>query len=158
MTCREARDYQSDYLDGALPVATQGQLAQHLDGCAACQEEYRLLTNARRLLATYGAMPCPVDMTHLATQRSLRSGARWFLPSLRGRLAMASFAVTLVFVGWQWQRSPVSPPPPQRMPPQLVVRDVAEVEEIHASFAVQQSLQGRDGLLLFAPDWGERER
>ena len=158
MTCREARGYQSDYLDGALPMATQGKLTRHLDGCAACREEYRLLTNARRLLATYGAMPCPVDMTHLETRQSLRSAARWFLPRLRDRLAMATFAATLVLVGWQWQRVLVPPPRVQPMARQLVVRDVAEVEEIHASFAVQQSLQGRDGLLLFAPDWGERAR
>jgi anti-sigma factor RsiW len=158
MTCREARRFQTDYSDGTLAMAARRKLAQHLDGCPACQEEYRLLTNARRLLATYGVMSCPVDLTRLATQRPLRSEARWFLPSLRGRVAMATLAVSLVLAGWQWQRAAVSPTRARRMPPQLVVRDVAEVEEIHASFAVQQSLQGRDGLLLFAPDWGERGR
>ena len=33
---------------------------------------------------------------------------------------------------------------------------VAEVEELHRSFAVQQSLGERDGLVLFAPDWVNR--
>lgn len=158
MTCREARAYQSDSLDDTLEPGVRRKLAQHLGGCPACQEEYRLLAEARWLLSTYGASACPVDLTHLASLQPLRSRTRWSIPRLRARLAIATLALTLAPAGWLWQRASVSSRSARAMPPQLVIRDVAEVQELHESFAVQQSLQGRDGLLLFAPDWGERGR
>src|SRR5579871_3828143 len=156
MTCREARDYQADSLDHGLDREARQKLAQHLDGCPACREEYRLLTKARWLLSTYGPVPCPVDFTALATRGALPVRARWPLPRLWARLALTTLLVTLGGVGWQWRRESASLPLARPRPAQLVIRDVAEVREIHEAFAVQQSLQGRDGLLLFAPDWGDR--
>jgi anti-sigma factor RsiW len=156
MTCREARRRLSDYLDDGLELSIRRELIDHLDACPACSEEQRLLAATRRLLSACGASPCPVDLTPLATRTPLRVREQRSISRVCRGLAAASAAVALIAVSWQWQRSAgertVTPPAPHR----VVVRDVAEVEELHRSFAVQQSLGTRDGLVLFAPEWAER--
>jgi predicted anti-sigma-YlaC factor YlaD len=163
MTCREARDRLSDYLDNDLAPAMRLAVGEHLRSCAACHEEHRLLAVTCRLLASVGSTRCPVDFTKLATEVAVRSGRRgpWRrsapVPILRTALAGASAAVALVAVVWQWQR-PMTTPEPPGPAARVIARDVAEVEELHRSFAVQQSLDARAGLVLYAPEWAERGR
>lgn len=157
MICREARDRLSDYLDNDMPPAARGELEDHLQACAACREEHRLLASTCRLLANLGTTPCPVDFTKLATEATLRTRSRWTFPSLPAALAAATVAAALVAAVWQWQQ-PLTTPEPPGPAPRVIVRDVAEVEELHRSFAVQQSLDARAGLVLYAPEWAERGR
>jgi anti-sigma factor RsiW len=157
MTCREARDRLSDYLDNLLPGTARQRLAQHLAACADCAEEYRLLAATCRLLSTYGTQPCPVDLTDLATRLPARTRRPWFSLVLLRRLAAATALAAAAVFGWQsWYRTPEGPIAPPRAPRRVVVREVAEVEELHQSFTIQQSLSGQDGLVVFAPEWAER--
>jgi hypothetical protein len=75
---------------------------------------------------------------------------------LRRGLVAGTAAIALMGITWQWQRSAYGPPvsPPSR----VALRELAEVEELHQAFALQQSLDARDGLLLLAPEWAERGR
>jgi predicted anti-sigma-YlaC factor YlaD len=155
MNCREARRRLSDYLDETLELSVRHTLSEHLEACSICREEHRLLAATRRLLSTYGESSCPVDLSYLATQRPVRARGAWFVPSLWRGLTVAGAALALAAVGWQWQR-PAGEEALSSETPRVVVRDVAEVEELHGSFAVQQSLDVRAGLVLYAPDWADR--
>jgi predicted anti-sigma-YlaC factor YlaD len=156
MTCREARDRLSDYLDHDRALTTRRELEEHLQTCAACREEHRLLAATCRLLADLGSTPCPVDLSRIATAATVGTRRRWTFPSSRLALVAAT-AAALVAVVWPWQQ-PVPSPEPTGPAARVIVRDVAEVEELHRSFAVQQSLDARAGLVLYAPEWAERGR
>jgi anti-sigma factor RsiW len=159
MTCREARDRLSDYLDEGLNATLRRELEQHLDRCAACREEHRLLAATRQLLKTYGAVACPVDFTHLASRMPDRSAARGFSPGFRRPLMVAAAVLALAVGSWQWLRPALEPSRPDgvaRQAPRVPFvsgRDVAEVEDLHRSFVVQQAVGTRGGLVLFAPEW-----
>jgi anti-sigma factor RsiW len=156
MTCREARDRLSDYLDNDLAPAARRELEDHLRACAACCEEHRLLAATCRLLSTHGPAHCPVDFTRLAIRMPAPAWRRWTFLSLRTVMATATAVVAVVVAVGQWQRP--EPSPPSESGPRVIVRDVAEVEELHRSFAVQQSLDARASLVLYAPEWAERGR
>jgi anti-sigma factor RsiW len=153
MNCCKVREHLPDTLDGALAASVQGAVERHLESCAECREEHRVLLATRALLARHGATRIPVDLTHLAARLAVRS--RRPVPALwlRRGVMVATAAAALTGFVWQWQRAPQAP---GSIPPGVRVRDVAEVEELHQAFAVQQSLDERDGLVLFAPQWAER--
>jgi hypothetical protein len=164
MTCREARRRLSDYLDASLKARTLDELARHLDVCPDCREEYRLLAATRHLVSTYGASPCPVDFSYLATRVPLRiQPDRWWSYCWHNAgflrcLAIAGAALVVTVGGWQWRNLAAKPPWPDTTPPRIVIRDVADVDELHRSFAVQHSMGARDGLVLYAPQWVDRGR
>jgi hypothetical protein len=155
MTCREAQRLLADEWGNSLQHRARRALADHLAACAACRHEQRLLAATRRLLATYGAMPCPADLTHLATRLPVHLRKRALIPRFMGGLAIVGTAAALVLAAWQWQRPPLAPPR-SAAAPRLVVRDVADVEELHRAFVLQQSLGPRDGLVFFASQWADR--
>jgi hypothetical protein len=72
-----------------------------------------------------------------------------------GGFAIAGTAAALALAASQGQR-PTLAPVPSGPAPRVVVRDVADVEELHRAFVVQQSLGPRDGLVFFASQWAER--
>jgi predicted anti-sigma-YlaC factor YlaD len=151
MNCHKARKCLPDTIDGSLTPRLRVPIASHLAACAECREELRRLETTRRLLSTYGAIPAPVDFGSLAARLAVRRrGSELFLRVGRG-LVVTTAAVALAAVTWQWQRP--AHEPPGSPPPRFAVREVAEVQELHQAFAVQQSLAARDGLLLFAPQW-----
>jgi anti-sigma factor RsiW len=156
MNCRKVREWLADAVDGSLETHLRDAVASHLAACADCREEHRLLATTRHLLSTYGATRAPADFTHLATRVAVRSRRPAFLLGLGRGLAMTTAAVAVGLVAWQWQRP--QPPPTELTPPQVMVREVPEVEELHEAFVVQQSLDARDGLVLFAPRWEDRRR
>lgn len=107
----------SAFLDGALPVAEQEHVAQHLAGCASCRAEHdRLAATAatlRRMAASPAISPtfeqrfyARLTAEKLARRRSLAervglrwAGAwRWLAPGLAG---VAAAAVVLVYTGGQ---------------------------------------------------------
>lgn len=50
MTCRQAQDTLSDYLEGSLSVPVAAQVAAHLEGCADCATESRQLASMMRVI------------------------------------------------------------------------------------------------------------
>src|SRR5713101_6689674 len=110
MTCREAQRLLSDEWGNSLKHRAQRALADHLAACAACRREQRLLAATRRLLSTYGAMPCPADLTHLATGLPVHLRKRALISRFMGGLAIAGTAAALVLAAWQWQHPTLAPP------------------------------------------------
>jgi predicted anti-sigma-YlaC factor YlaD len=155
MTCREAQRLLSDELGNSLKHRARRLLADHLAACAACREEQRLLAATRRLLSAYGAIACPSDFTFLAARLPAHIRKRALLHRFMGGLAIAGTAAALALTAWQWQR-PARAPLPIGTAPRVVIRDVADVAELHRAFVVQQSLGPRDGLVFFAPQWADR--
>lgn len=57
MTCRDARDLASSYLDGELPQEICDRIQRHLLSCASCREEIESLRMAVEVLAASHARP-----------------------------------------------------------------------------------------------------
>jgi len=153
MNCRKVRECLPDYLDGVLAARTRADVAAHLEVCAECATEHRLARTAKQLLVTHGRSRSPVEFTHLA--RNLAPARRrWeiVLWIQRGLVTTAA-AAGLLGLTWQAQR-----PSPQTATqgPRMALREVAEVDELHQEFAVERSLDARDGLVLYAPQWAQR--
>jgi hypothetical protein len=155
MTCPEAQRLLSDELGNSLKQRARRLLADHLAACPACREEQRQLAATRRLLAAYGAISCPSDFTFLAARLPAHLRKRALLHRFMGGFAIAGTAAALALAASQGQR-PTLAPVPSGPAPRVVVRDVADVEELHRAFVVQQSLGPRDGLVFFASQWAER--
>lgn len=62
MKCPEARGLLSPYLDGAVTGTEMLALQRHLDECAACMREYKLLRQTQQLLMNVGRVQAPVDL------------------------------------------------------------------------------------------------
>ncbi len=57
MKCGDVKGLLSPYLDGAVTGLEMQGLQSHLEGCAACMREYRLLRQTQRLLTSVGRVP-----------------------------------------------------------------------------------------------------
>jgi hypothetical protein len=89
MQCREARELLSPYLDGAVTGAEMQGLQRHLDRCAACVREYRLLRQTQQLLVSVGRVPEPADLglkLRLAISREAAQTRRPRFEGLRMRV------------------------------------------------------------------------
>lgn len=158
MNCRQIQERLTAYLDGELRPRDRQRVAAHLDTCAQCRAEQRAIVALRRLLADHPPMQTPVDFTYLARQIPVRSAVPLWLRGIPRALAGAA-AVAGVLIGVrQWQQPGRDEPIARRPPAIIVSRDGTEVEELHRSFAVQQALDSRDGVLLFAHDWAGPDR
>jgi hypothetical protein len=62
LQCGEARELLSPYLDGAVTGAEMLALQEHVDRCAACMQEYRLLRQTQQLLMSVGRPKEPADL------------------------------------------------------------------------------------------------
>jgi len=62
MKCREARELLSPYLDGAVTGTEMQALEEHVDRCAACMREYRLLRQTQQLWMSVGRPKEPADL------------------------------------------------------------------------------------------------
>ena len=63
MKCADVRGLLSPYLDGAVTGIEMQGLQAHLDGCAACMREYRLLRQTQQLLMNVGRAQEPADLS-----------------------------------------------------------------------------------------------
>ena len=89
MKCTEAMELLSPYLDGAVTGTEMQGLQRHLDGCAACMREYRLLRQTQQLLMNVGRVQVPRDLglkLRLAISREAAEGRRPRYEGLRLRL------------------------------------------------------------------------
>jgi anti-sigma factor RsiW len=149
------RECLPDYLDGVLPAGTRGVVAAHLETCAECATEHRLSKATRQLLAAHAATRSPRDFTHLAL-RLAPARRRWeILLWIQRGLVTTAAAAGLLGITWQAQHQPS---PPDSQGTRVALREVADVDELHQEFALEKSLDARDGLVLLAPRWAEREQ
>jgi len=104
MTCRQAEKWMDAACDGALTGAPAAELRRHLDGCAACAAQWRLLESAEAALRVPRPVPAPEGM--LADfRRRLAAEApaprpspwRWLWPtaSLAGAGSLAALLAAL---------------------------------------------------------------
>ncbi len=91
--CAGARSQFSAYLDGALDGRSMGELADHLRGCAECDNEFEAWRTIQAMLAEMGQAPAP---------RALQSQLR---DALAGELHQENFLSPWQRLGVAWQRT-----------------------------------------------------
>lgn len=111
MTCEQVEARLDEYVDGDLDEAAFQEVELHLDGCAECREEERLL---RALIAEAAALPkemlpardlWPEVATRLRGPEGARLVARPTLATWRSPMAMAAAAsVLLALTATLWVR------------------------------------------------------
>jgi hypothetical protein len=62
MKCREAKGLLSPYLDGAVTGTEMQAVQEHLERCAGCMREYKMLRQTQQLLATVARVVEPADL------------------------------------------------------------------------------------------------
>src|ERR1700683_2455995 len=62
MKCVDARRLLSPYLDGAISGAEMRALQQHIEQCARCRQEYKLLQQTQQMLVSVGRPQAPADL------------------------------------------------------------------------------------------------
>ncbi len=98
MKCAQSKSLFSSYLDGAVTGTQMHALAQHLEACDACNQEYVLLQRSQQLLAKVGRRKAPADLAlslRLAISREVaqRRGSSWQGLQVRLENALNAFAV-----------------------------------------------------------------
>ncbi len=79
MKCAEAKSLFSPYLDGAVTGSQMRALGEHLESCADCDRNYRLLAGTQRVLASIGRKKAPADLAlklRLAISHEVASARR----------------------------------------------------------------------------------
>lgn len=92
MKCTEAKRLLSPYLDGAVSGVRMRDLQDHLESCAACIREYRLLRQTQQLLVSSGRPKAPADLglkLRLAISREAAQARRPRFEGLKVRLENA---------------------------------------------------------------------
>ncbi|MGA9307488.1 MAG: anti-sigma factor, partial [Candidatus Sulfotelmatobacter sp.] len=62
MKCADVKGLLSPYLDGVVTGTEMQGLQAHLEGCAPCAMEYRLLRQTQQLLASVKRVQQPADL------------------------------------------------------------------------------------------------
>ncbi|MGC2170242.1 MAG: anti-sigma factor [Candidatus Sulfotelmatobacter sp.] len=89
MRCTETKELLSPYLDGAITGTEMHALQEHLERCAACTAEFKLLRQTQQLLVSVGRVQEPEDLglkLRLAISREAAEGRRPRFEGLRVRL------------------------------------------------------------------------
>ena len=89
MKCGDAKGLLSPYLDGAVTGTEMLAVQAHLDQCAACMREYKLLRQTQQLLMSVGRVQEPADLglkLRLAISREAAEARRPRFEVLRMRV------------------------------------------------------------------------
>ncbi len=89
MKCSQARSLFSPYLDGAVTGTQMRSVAQHIDACAACRDQYLSLRRTQELLTSVGRRKAPDDLSlklRLAISREAAQSRRPYLDGFGTRL------------------------------------------------------------------------
>lgn len=92
MKCFQARSLMSPYLDGAMSGKQMHALAEHLDACAPCRQQYVSLCQTQQLLMKVGRRKAPDDLAlklRVAISREVAQSRRPYFEGLRMRLGNA---------------------------------------------------------------------
>jgi hypothetical protein len=87
--CAEAKGLLSPFLDGAVTGTEMQAVQSHLDGCAACMREYKLMRQTQQLLMSVGRAKEPADLglkLRLAISREAAEARRPRYEGLRLRI------------------------------------------------------------------------
>ena len=80
--CARIRSEFSPYLDGAVTGQQMLEIAQHLDECSLCQEEFEALRSVQQSLAMLGPAKVPADLGMrlrvAISHEKAAAKARWF--------------------------------------------------------------------------------
>jgi hypothetical protein len=98
MQCIEAKGLLSPFLDGAVTGTEMQAVQAHLEGCAACMREFKLLRQTQQLLTSVGRVKEPADLglkLRLAISREAAMARRPRYEGLRLRMedALNAFVV-----------------------------------------------------------------
>ena len=129
MNCEEARAHLVDLTCGALSDGDAVAVEEHVQQCAACREELKVLGHTCRLLALAPMPPVRVDVAAIyrtAAAEEARRRRRWRRVAVAGLAAAAALFVVVMtrlefrveahqfIVRWQTPSTP--PAPAQRRP------------------------------------------
>jgi hypothetical protein len=95
LKCAAAKALLSPYLDGAVTGTEMLAVQEHLEGCAACMQEYRALRQTQQLLVSMGRVQTPADLglkLRLAISREAAETRRPRFEGLRMRVENALHA------------------------------------------------------------------
>jgi hypothetical protein len=98
MECAEAKGLFSPYLDGAVTGTEMQALQGHLEQCAACLREYRLLRQTQQLLTSMGRVKAPADLGLKLRLAISREAAQTRRPRFEGLRARVEDAVNAFMV------------------------------------------------------------
>ncbi|MDE1160620.1 MAG: zf-HC2 domain-containing protein [Acidobacteriaceae bacterium] len=115
--CAAIRGDFSAYLDGRVSGRRMASIARHLDGCAACTQEFKTMRSLQRVLGELGQAPAPDDLqirlrgalraererqTFLPrTERWIQAWRSTFAPlALRAAGGVALASVIVAGLGW----------------------------------------------------------
>src|SRR5258708_15118034 len=98
MKCAQSKSLFSSYLDGAVTGKQMHALAEHLEACTECNQDYVLLKQSQQLLAKVGRRKAPADLAlniRLAISKEVaqRKGSSWQGLRVRWENALDAFVV-----------------------------------------------------------------
>jgi anti-sigma factor RsiW len=98
VSCRVAREFIQQDLDGELSLVSAGLLRLHLDGCPVCAEEQRALRAATRLVRSLPPVAAPAGIWEKAVAGRARPALSWGA-RLRPVAVAAAMAAGAIFLG-----------------------------------------------------------
>jgi hypothetical protein len=142
----------NDYVEGALAPRHASEVAQHLDGCVACRELVRDLSEIREAAAALPLLEPPPDVWRAVSQSlgvsSPSGGARRRAPT---HFALAAAAILVLTTTVTWLVAPLvrSEPPDTRDLAEAVVIELRQAEEHYqnAIAALERIVQAEAGAL-----------
>ena len=96
MNCAEVKSLFSCYLDGAVSGAEMHAVSAHMENCVRCEQQYRALARAQKLVASLGRKPAPPELAvrlhvALAQARAESFRGRWEALQMRWSYAINGF-------------------------------------------------------------------
>jgi anti-sigma factor RsiW len=101
MHCREVQSLLGDLIEGELPPETAGQVVAHLEHCAECQSEHRVMRQVIAVLEAFPTVTEPADLTErvmaqIPTWRVLPGFRVWTADAIVGAVGAGLLSGTLV--------------------------------------------------------------
>jgi hypothetical protein len=104
MKCKKVLSQLSGFVDEILDTRGTIQISQHLDQCAACNEEYERLTFLRKKLGSLGKIPAPNYLWHMIGLQIAAAQQDTFCSRLRSALEYRWSKIRTTEGIWYWTR------------------------------------------------------